>query len=74
MTNEEVIKSALKYLIKMQIEEGSAGFAVDNDHDHDCWWDKNGGNMNKLFEIVLIALVCPLVLPMIEEGEDADSN
>lgn len=30
--------------------------------------------MNKLLEIVLIALVCPLVLPMIEEGEDADSN
>ena len=36
---ETIIKSALKYLVKMQIEEGSAGFAVDNDHDHDCCWD-----------------------------------
>ena len=34
-----IIKSALKYLVKMQIEEGSVGFAVDNDHDHDCCWD-----------------------------------
>lgn len=36
---ETIIKSALKYLVKMQIEEGSVGFAVDNDHDHDCRWD-----------------------------------
>lgn len=34
-----IIKSALKYLVKRQIEEGSVGFAVDNDHDHDCCWD-----------------------------------
>ena len=34
-----IIKSALKYLVKMQIEEGSVGFAVDNDPDHDCCWD-----------------------------------
>ena len=41
MTNEKgtIIKSALKYLVKRQIEEGSVGFAVDNDHDHDCCWD-----------------------------------
>lgn len=44
MTNEmtakaTIIKSALKYLVKMQIEEGSVGFAVDNDPDHDCCWD-----------------------------------
>jgi len=36
---ETIIKSALKYLVKMQIEEGGVGFAVDNDHDHDCCWD-----------------------------------
>ena len=36
---ETIIKSALKYLVKKQIEEGSVGFAVDNDHDHDCCWD-----------------------------------
>lgn len=34
-----IIKSALKYLVKMQIEEGSAGFAIDNDSDNDCCWD-----------------------------------
>lgn len=34
-----IIKSALKYLVKRQIAEGSVGFAVDNDHDHDCCWD-----------------------------------
>lgn len=39
MTNETIIKSALKGLVKMQIEEGSVGFAVDNDPDHDCCWD-----------------------------------
>lgn len=39
MTKETIIKSALKYLVKMQIEEGSVGFAVDNDPDHDCCWD-----------------------------------
>ena len=39
MTNETIIKSTLKYLVKRQIEEGSVGFAVDNDHDHDCCWD-----------------------------------
>lgn len=41
MTNakETIIKSALKYLVKRQIAEGSVGFAVDNDHDHDCCWD-----------------------------------
>lgn len=39
MTKETIIKSALKYLVKMQIAEGSVGFAVDNDHDHDCCWD-----------------------------------
>lgn len=38
-TKETIIKSALKYLVKKQIEEGSVGFAVDNDHDHDCCWD-----------------------------------
>ena len=38
-SKETIIKSALKYLVKMQIEEGSVGFAVDNDHDHDCCWD-----------------------------------
>lgn len=38
-TKETIIKSALKYLVKMQIEEGSVGFAVDNDHDNDCCWD-----------------------------------
>jgi hypothetical protein len=36
---ETIIKSALKGLVKMQIEEGSVGVAVDNDHDHDCCWD-----------------------------------
>lgn len=36
---ETIVKSALKYLVKMQIEEGSVGFAADNDHDHDCCWD-----------------------------------
>lgn len=36
---ETIIKSALKYLIKKQIEEGSAGFAIDNDPDHDYCWD-----------------------------------
>lgn len=39
MTRETMIKSALKYLVKMQIEGGSVGFAVDNDPDHDCCWD-----------------------------------
>lgn len=39
MTKETIIKSTLKYLVKRQIEEGSVGFAVDNDHDHDCCWD-----------------------------------
>ena len=39
MTKETIIKSALKYLVKRQIAEGSVGFAVDNDHDHDCCWD-----------------------------------
>lgn len=39
MTKEAIIKSALRYLVKMHIEEGSVGFAVDNDHDHDCCWD-----------------------------------
>ena len=34
-----IIKSTLKYLVKKQIEEGSVGFAVDNDPDHDCCWD-----------------------------------
>lgn len=36
---ETIIKSALKYLVKKQIEEGSVGFAVDNDPDNDCCWD-----------------------------------
>ena len=36
---ETIIKSTLKYLVKMQIEEGGVGFAVDNDPDHDCCWD-----------------------------------
>lgn len=36
---ETIIKSALKYLVKRQIAEGSVGFAVDNDPDHDCCWD-----------------------------------
>ena len=36
---ETIIKSALKGLVKMQIEEGSVGFAVDNDPDHDVCWD-----------------------------------
>lgn len=35
---ETIIKSALKGLVKMQIEEGGVGFAVDNDPDHDCCW------------------------------------
>lgn len=39
MTKETIIKSTLKYLVKRQIAEGSVGFAVDNDHDHDCCWD-----------------------------------
>ena len=39
MTKETIIKSTLKYLVKRQIEEGSVGFAVDNDTDHDCCWD-----------------------------------
>lgn len=39
MTKETIIKSTLKYLVKRQIEEGSVGFAVDNDPDHDCCWD-----------------------------------
>lgn len=39
MTRETIIKLALKYLVKMQIEEGSVGFAVDNDPDHDVCWD-----------------------------------
>ena len=34
-----IIKSALKYLVKMQIDQGGVGFAVDNDPDHDCCWD-----------------------------------
>ena len=39
MTREEAIKSALKYLVRKQQEQGSWGYA-DNDDTHEVSWDE----------------------------------